>query len=229
MDRLEFGNYEELVENISDTFNSIEDEYDDISVIAKYDEVKEIIRDLLFIGYDIASIDLHREEFENYYDEYILSLNHNGIWCEKFKRDYGYFEDESNIIYIMDNCSSAVIPYCKSQNIYEVSIGECADEELEEEYKPEHEYIVNGKVVDKETFDDYVSQFAPELVYDEDNDVEDDTYSGYSTTITVNLDTSEVNRIIEDINRNMQASINNMLNMSRLFPTYSPQPLRLFW
>lgn len=127
MERLQLENYEELAWNISDSFENLKDEYGDISIIAKYNEAKEIIKELLCIGYDIASIELHREDFENYCDEYIVSLNFDGVWCEKFKRDTGYFEDESNIMYIMDNCSSNVISYCKSDNLYEVSV--CEDDE----------------------------------------------------------------------------------------------------
>lgn len=127
MERLQLENYEELAWNISDSFENLKDEYGDISIIAKYNEAKEIIKELLCIGYDIASIELHREDFENYCDEYIVSLNFDGVWCEKFKRDTGYFEDESNKMYIMDNCSSNVISYCKSDNLYEVSV--CEDDE----------------------------------------------------------------------------------------------------
>ena len=122
MERLQLKDYEEFACNIYDTFNSLTSEYGDISIIAKYNEAKEIIRELLFIGYDIASIELHIEEYENYYDEYIIGLNNDGIWTEKFKRDTGYFTDESDVIYVMDNCASNVIPYCKGSKLYEVSI-----------------------------------------------------------------------------------------------------------
>ena len=127
MKRLYFEDYEDFACDISDTFDNIEDEYGDISIIAKYGEAKEIIKELLCIGYNVASIELHRGRFENYYDEYIIGLNHDGVWCEKFKRSTGYFSDESNVIYIMDNCSSTVISYCKSKNIYEVSIRDIDD------------------------------------------------------------------------------------------------------
>lgn len=127
MERLQLENYEELAWNISDSFENLKDEYGDISIIAKYNKAKEIIKELLCIGYNIASIELHREDFENYYDEYIIGLNHDGVWCEKFKRNSGYFEDESDVIYIMDNCSSNVIPYCKGKFLYEVSV--CEDDE----------------------------------------------------------------------------------------------------
>ena len=210
MEQLEFEDYEELAENISDTFDFIEDEYDDISVIAKYDEAKEIIKELLSLGYDIASLELYREEFENYYDEYLISLNFDGVWCEKFMRDSGYFKDESHVIYIMDNCSSAVIPYCKSENVYEISVNENVVYENFSEYsEPEHEYTVNGKKVDKETFDNYVSQFAPDMVNKEENNpapILSATYKINGREVSKDAYESELSKI-EDV------YLNNMRDM----------------
>ena len=124
MDRLEYENYEEFACDIADKFDSLEDEFGDVSIIAKYEEAKEIIRELLCLGYDIASIDLHREQFEEYYDEYILDIIGNEIWCEKFKRDDKYITAEETVIYVLDNCSSKVIPHCHSNLVYEVGISE---------------------------------------------------------------------------------------------------------
>lgn len=124
MDRLEYENYEEFACDIADKFDSLEDEFGDVSIIAKYEEAKEIIRELLCLGYDIASIDLHREQFEEYYDEYILDIIGNEIWCEKFKRDDKYITAEATVIYVLDNCSSKVIPHCHSNLVYEVGISE---------------------------------------------------------------------------------------------------------
>lgn len=231
MKRLYFEDYEDFTCDISDTFNNIEDEYGDISIIAKYGEAKEIIKELLCIGYNVASIELHRERFENYYDEYIIGLNHDGVWCEKFKRSTGYFSDESNVIYIMDNCSSTVISYCKSKNIYEVSIGDIDNSETDgKESEAEHPYIVNGKSVNKETFDDYVSKFAPNLVA-EDTEENKPTDSGYSITVKVSLDTDEAERMIRDMRKKFQREFSEMVDMlyRSYLCEYRPQPIRFFW
>lgn len=231
MERIEFENYEKFACDISETFDNIEDEYDDISIIAKYDEAKEIIKELLCIGYNVASIELHREKFENYYDEYIIGLNHDGVWCEKFKRSTGYFSDESNVIYIMDNCSSTVISYCKSENIYEVSIEDIDDfENNSKESEDEHTYIINGKSVDKETFNDYVSKFSPDFV-DEDIEENKPTDSGYSVTVKVGLDTDEAERMIRDMRKNFQREFYDMFDMlyRPYLYEYRPQPIRFFW
>lgn len=123
-----FCDYEDFVYQISDKvdlFRKI-DGYNDISIIAKYKDAKEIIKELLYIGYDIASIHLGKENYEEYWDEYIISMvNTNGnaeVWCEPFKRKNGYITDDSTVIYILDNCSSKVIPYCNGNIVYEVNI-----------------------------------------------------------------------------------------------------------
>lgn len=129
------------------------------------------------MGYDICNITYERIDWDGYDDEYILSMNHDGIWLEKFKREDGkYLTDESTITYILDNCSSKVIPYYKGKNVYEVTVGDddcndCDDSE-------EEGFTVNGKPVTKEEFDRYVSQFK--------NGEKPITISTSSTTYKVN-------------------------------------------
>ena len=127
---LHFDTYEDLACDVLDKHDALDDKYGDISIIAKYDEAKEIIKKLLCIGYNIASIDLHKPEYCNYFDEYFISLNFDGIWCEKAKNGNEYYNYESNIIYILDNCSSKVIDHCISTFKYEVRVG---DDEYEDE------------------------------------------------------------------------------------------------
>lgn len=176
MKNLYFDDFEDLACDIADKFDRLDkEEFEDISVIAKSDEVKEIFKELVCIGYDICNITYERIDWDGYDDEYVLSMNHEGIWLEKFKRENGYYEDESTIIYILDNCSSKVIPYCKGKTVYEVSVGEydCDCDECEEGF------TINGKPVTKEEFDEYVSQFKK-------NDEKPITTSSSSTTYKVN-------------------------------------------
>lgn len=240
MERLEYEDYEEFACDIVDTFDSLEDEYGDVSIIAKYDEAKEIISELLCLGYDISSLDIHDELWENYYDEYIISVSHGeespSVWCEKFKRESGYINDSSSVAYVMDNCSSAVFKHIDSEEIYEVCVGkddlaeyeyEDTDETDNDKYEVERSYTVNGKSVDKETFNEYVSQFAPDLV-DRDNDNNNDEYkspnSGYSATVKVGLDTDKVEKMIRDMKRDFQRELSDMLGIP-----YRPLPIRFFW
>lgn len=215
LERLQFKDYEELVCDISDTLDSIDDGYGEVSIIAKYDGAKEIMKELLCIGYDIISIELHREEFEEYWDEYILTLSREGIWCEKFKRDNGYLTDESDVTYIMDSCSSAVIPHCKGKNVYEVSVG--TTDEDKECAREKHVYMVNGKSVDRETFNDLISKFLSDKAIGT-NDRSDN--SDYSISVKCDFDASEALKIIQDMEHRME-HMNDMFhemdNFRRLF------------
>ena len=164
MKNLYFDDFGDLACDIADKFDMVKDDFGDITIIAKYEEAKEIISELVCIGYSLESIRMSRPEWENYHDEYLISLNNDGIWCEEMKSDGKYLPDESTITYILDNCSSKVIPYCKGKIVYEVTVGkeddECDCDECEECCDDcEEGFTVNGRPVSKEEFDSYVSQF----------------------------------------------------------------------
>lgn len=61
-------------------------------------------------------------------------------------------------------------------------------------------YTVNGKPVDKKTFNKHVSKFAPDLV-DKNTDVSND--GNYSISVKCNLDADEALEIIADMERRM--------------------------
>ena len=176
MKNLYFDNFEDFSCVIADKFDRLyKENFEDIAVIAKPDEAKEIFKELVCMGYDICNITYEHIDWDGYDDEYILSMNHDGIWLEKFKREDGkYLTDESTITYILDNCSSKVIPYCKGKNVYEVTVvgdDDCNCDECEG-------YTVNGNPATKEEFDKYVSQFK--------HDEKPTTTSTSSTTYKVN-------------------------------------------
>ena len=176
MKNLYFDDFEDLACDIADNFDELNKEkFDDITVIAKPDEVKEIFKELICIGYDICNITYERIDWDGYDDEYILSMNHDGIWIEKFKREDGkYLTDESTITYILDNCSSKVIPCCKGKNVYEVTVGideddcdcdDCSECACKKDEKPatasttKSTYKINNKEVSKEEFDKKYEEF----------------------------------------------------------------------
>lgn len=154
MDRLEFNDFEDFACDIADKYESIKTGYNDVAVVAKYEEARKIIRELLCIGYDLHSIEMYDTEWDGYDSEYITSIYDNEIWCEPMLRDNGYITDDSQIMYILDNCSSKAIPYCKGKKLFEVSIGECDCEDSDA-----NGYAINGKSVSKEEFDEYVAKF----------------------------------------------------------------------
>ena len=161
MKNLYFDNFEDLACDIADRFDELyKENFEDIAVIAKPDEVKEIFKELVCMGYDICNITYERIDWDGYDDEYILSMNHDGIWLEKFKREDGkYLTDESTITYILDNCSSKVIPYCKGKIVYEVTVGDDDECDCDDCDDCDEGFTVNGRPATKEEFDAYVSQF----------------------------------------------------------------------
>ena len=175
MKNLYFDDFEDFSCVIADKFDRLDKEnFEDIAVIAKPNEIKEIFKELVCIGYDICNITYERIDWDFYDDEYILSMNHDGIWLEKFKREDGkYLTDESTITYILDNCSSAVIPYCKGNTVYEVTVGideddcdcdDCSECACKKDEKPttnssKESYFINGKSVDKSEFDKKYEEF----------------------------------------------------------------------
>ena len=168
MKNLYFDDFEDLACDIADNFDMVKDDFGDIAIIAKYEEAKEIIAKLSCIGYSLESIRMSRPECKNYHEEYLISLNNDGIWCEEMKSDGKYLTDESTITYILDNCSSKVIPYCKEKIVYEVTIGddeddcdssECACKKDEKPTTSKESYFINGKSVDKSEFDKKYEEF----------------------------------------------------------------------
>ena len=163
MERLEFNDYEEFACEVADTFDDIckNDDFDDIAIIAHYDEAKQIIREILCLGYDINSIELKNPELG--YDDvpYVISVcgidSEHEVWCEPMIRDNGkYIDDESSVIYVLDNCSSEVLKHLDSECIFEVGIDECDCDDCDD---CEECLTINGKPATKEEFDNYVSQF----------------------------------------------------------------------
>ena len=169
MKNLYFDDFEDFSCVIADKFDRLDKEnFEDIAVIAKPNEVKEIFKELVCIGYDICNITYERIDWDGYDDEYILSMNHDGIWLEKFKSENGYLTDESTITYILDNCSSKVIPYCKGRTVFDVTVGEedCGFDfecDCQKDEKPattsKESYFINGKSVDKSEFDKEYEKF----------------------------------------------------------------------
>ena len=182
MKDLHFDNYEDLALAVADKYDSLTDEYPDVSIIAKYDEAKEIIKELFCLGYDIASIDIHRENFEGYYDEYAVSLTSDGVWCEKFKRDNGYLKEDSDVTYISNECNSAVIPHIKSKFVYFFDVvSDDDDKNCDDEYMPKDDSDISS----------------------DDKDNKKDSKSTYTIKIEADLDDTKVKEKIDKMEKEM--------------------------
>lgn len=158
---LHFEYYEDFACAVSDAYDRVksDDEYNSVDVVAKYEDAKEIIRELVGIGYGIAFINELADTEWNNYDAFVISLLENEIWCEPVKRKDGYIFVEANVVYIFDDCNSKIIPKIEADEIYEVGIGDfdydcencdCHDVDTT---SSAISYKVNGKSVDKETYE----------------------------------------------------------------------------
>lgn len=123
---LHFEDYEDFACAVSDTYDRIksDDKYNSIDAVAKYEDAKEIIRELIGIGYGISFIDkFGNPEWDGYDDAFVISLLDDEIWCEPVKRDDGYIFIEADVVYIFDDCNSKIIPKIEADEVYEVGIG----------------------------------------------------------------------------------------------------------
>ena len=160
---LHFEDYEDFACAVSDVYDRVksDDEYNSVDVVAKYEDAKEIIRELIGIGYGIAFInELADPEWDGYNDAFVVSLLDDEIWCEPVKLKDDYIFVEADVVYIFDDCNSKIIPKIEADDVYEVEIGNeydnCDDWCKNSE---EEGFTVNGKPATKEEFDSYVSQF----------------------------------------------------------------------
>ncbi len=172
MKNLYFDDFEDFSCAVADTYDALDGEdFEDVAIIAKYEEARQIIKELLCLGYDIHSLEIHDELWENYDAEFIISLYDNKLWCEPMLREKGYIDEESPVIYVLDNCSSKIIPYCKGKTVYEVTVGDdecscddCSECACKKDEKPtttstKSTYKINNKEVSKEEFDKKYEEF----------------------------------------------------------------------
>lgn len=165
---LHFEDYEDFACAVSDAYDKVKsnDEYNSVDVVAKYEDAKEIIRELIRIGYGIAFIDeLGDPEWDGYDDAFAISLLDNEIWCEPVKRKDGYIFVEANVVYIFNDCNSKIIPKIEADEVYKVEIvndyDDCENCDCHDMATTSSTfYEVNGKKVTKEEYDKAVEDIS---------------------------------------------------------------------
>ena len=143
MRNLNFYDFEDFAMKVSDTYDRVcaTDKFNMVNVLALYDEAKEIVRELLCIGYSIRNINLTEPEFDGYEGEFIISILEGGIGVEPAKSNGKYLYAEAEVCYVLDNCSSKVIPNVHADEKYEISIDimdDCSDEDECDPYSCNH-------------------------------------------------------------------------------------------
>ena len=207
---LHFEDYEDFACAVSDVYDRVksDDEYTSVDVVAKYEDAKEIIRELIGIGYGIAFInELADPEWDGYDDAFVVSLLDDEIWCEPVKLKDDYIFVEADVVYIFDDCNSKIIPKIEADDVYEVEIGneyDNCDDDCEN--SEEERFTVNGKPVSKEEFDAYVSQFK--------HDEKPSTTSNTTATYRVNgkeVDKETYEKALNELDEKYLDNVQDML------------------
>lgn len=133
METLKFSCVEDFCDYIVDIIHDIakEDLLNDVTVIAKYDEMREIFAELIRDGYECMSVDaFHPVDFDGYDGEYVLMIYDNELWLSLARNKEGVYYDNcgASKVFILDNCSSKVIQTVDADNAFEVNIKEAEDD-----------------------------------------------------------------------------------------------------
>lgn len=129
-----FRNITDFVDKVTTIFYSLTelDELNDISVIAKYENMKVILQQFICYGFDICSIQLNHPDVNCYKDEFVLHIIDGAIFVEPMKHDGKYLSVESTVAFILDDCNSRLISAVDSNYVYETRI---SDDESNGKYK----------------------------------------------------------------------------------------------
>lgn len=216
-----------LIEDIANEYSTLR-RYENLSIYAPSYIAREIIGRILD---DIDNVWIHEESRSEllYKDdnEVIITIASDGmIFVENARGENSQLKCNYDcaLTYVYDRFTKEDVDALsdKEDSILIFGFEEDDfedDKDEDEESETEHTYTVNGKQVDKKTFDEYVSKFAPDLVNNEEKD-ETSNDEGYSISVKCNLDADEALGIIADMERRI-TRMNDMFlemdNFRRLF------------
>ena len=220
-----FDDISDVYDTIGIELMSLEDENDYIAVYGKVDLIKELFTTMISDGYEFGYADFDTLDEMQKDMIYMMFIRGNCVISVEpaYSRNGIVMEHDVKVaLFYMDDCKQDIIDYCVNRDM-EVTLFDFESNDCEEESETET-YTVNGKPVDKETFDEYVSKFK-----DTKNDMEDD--SGYSLTVKVGLDTDEAEEMIRDMERNLNRHVSDMFDMlyRPYLYEYRPMPIRFYW
>lgn len=130
--------YFEYIEDFADYIvERIEDDVElFLTVVGRFEEIKNIIKEIFCVTeVDFEHICLSSFDASGYEDEYVLDFWCDDgvvqISCEPAKRDGKYLNLAGDETYLLENCSSKIIPLCEGSELYFVNIDDecdCDDE-----------------------------------------------------------------------------------------------------
>lgn len=176
MQNLHFKTFTNFAEFMHKSYKEIAKRDEDVSVIGYYEDIIEIFTALVRLGYKINTISISDPEYDNYCNEYILSLYANEIWIEPCKRDDKYIDDFSTISFILESCSKGVCLSVSSDLSYEVTIDESHFAIVDTKNNSEATTSFKTESVEPESR----SSKSPKVYLYHDD--EDDKYHGFSAS-----------------------------------------------
>ena len=148
-----------------------EDEELFVSVVGKFEEIKNIIKEIMCIAeVDFENINIESPIMGGYEDEYVLDCWCDEgivqIGCEPAKRDGEYLRLAGDETYLLEDCSSKIIRLCEGSNLYFVNFDdecdcdecdkgrfcECCHNSVNSANIEEASYNINGKAVTEDEF-----------------------------------------------------------------------------
>ena len=168
MTTLYFGDNYSFAEYIEDVYTDIidNDVDSDVTVIGHFNDIRMIASELCMYGYTLHSVSglVDTEK-----DEFVLAILHQEIWIEPAKFQNKYKRIESDIVYVLSDCNSSLLKRIDPKSdTYEVHITQndecdddcenCSSHNLEEVDKVDKSYLINGKSVSKEEYEDQMAK-----------------------------------------------------------------------
>lgn len=168
-----------------------------VSVVGKFEEIKNIIKEMFCISeVDFESINIESAIMNNYEDEYVLDCWCDDgvvqIGCDPVKKDGKYLNLSGDETYLLDNVSSKLIPLCEGSDLYFVSIeDECDCDEGCDEYCPCDCHCGDSCVEYSHTDDGELHGFTA-------SKSTGDEYHSYSFYTSDNLNKSDIREMLKE-------------------------------
>ena len=168
MKTLYFEDNYSFAEYIEDIYTDIidDDADSDVAVLGHFNDIRMIASELCMYGYTLHSVSglVDTEK-----DEFVLAILHHEIWIEPAKFQNKYKRIESDIVYALSDCNSSLLKRIDPKSdTYEVLITHndecdgdcenCSSHNLEEIDKVDKSYLINGKSVSKEEYEDQMAK-----------------------------------------------------------------------
>ena len=126
------------IKDLSDVANAMYDEVvnkekTDALFVGFYEDALEVIKEVMqFEGVYPRSFEIHPVEWDWYDKEYYVYLDKNlDLWVrEAWKRDV-YLDEESDIVFIANDCNSAILKNIETNEFVEVSYADGLAEDCE--------------------------------------------------------------------------------------------------